>query len=74
MSYVALLGMSVKSVVERKEAETLTATLRAEVATMERDYLVRVSDITEARAAGVGLTKVASKKFAERRVLVGRAQ
>ena len=72
-TYVVLIGMSVKSVVERKEAELRTAELRAEIAQMEHDYLTRVGDITLARAGGVGLGKVASKGFTERRVLVGQA-
>jgi hypothetical protein len=71
--YIVLVGMSIKNVVERKEAETMSATLRAEIAQMEHEYLVRVGDITIDRASSVGLTKVASKGFTERRVLVGQA-
>jgi len=72
-SYVALIGLSVKNVVMRKEAETKTALLRAEVSDMEREYLTRVGDVTLARADGVGLKSVASKSFAERKILVGQA-
>lgn len=72
-SYVVLIGMSVKSVVERKSAEARSAVLRAEIAQMEKEYITRVGDITLARAEGIGLTRVASKGFSERRVLVGQA-
>lgn len=73
-AYVALIGISVKNVVERKEAEVRTANIRAEVAQLEKEYLTRVSDLTEVRAEGMGLAKVTSKKFIERRILVGRAE
>ncbi len=72
-SYVALIGLSVKNVVIRKEAETKTALLQAKISDMEREYLTRVSDVTLARADGVGLKSVASKSFAERKILVGQA-
>ena len=72
-SYVALIGISVKNVVLRKEAEAKVALLRADIAEMEQEYLTRVSDITLARADGMGLGRVASKSFAERTVLVGQA-
>ena len=72
-SYVALIGLSVKNVVMRKEAETRAALLRAEVSDMEREYLTRVSDVTLARADGVGLKSVVSKSFVERKILVGQA-
>ena len=62
-SYVVLIGMSVKSVVERKDAETRAAVLRAEIAEMEKEYITRVGDITLSRADGLGLTRVASKGF-----------
>jgi hypothetical protein len=71
--YVTLIGLSVKSVVERKEAETRLASLRADVAEMESEYIKRVGDITIARAGGIGLGTVASKSYAERKVLVGKA-
>ena len=73
VTYVGLIGMSVKSVVERKDAEARGGVLRAEIAQMENEYLTRVGDITLARAQGAGLTTVASKGFTERRVLVGQA-
>jgi len=72
-SYVALIGLSVKNVVIRKEAEAKTAQLRAQVSEMEHEYLTRSGDITLARADGVGLGTVASKSFAERKILVGQA-
>ncbi len=72
-SYVALIGLSVKNVVVRKEAESKTALLRAEVSEMEHEYILRVGDITLARAGGIGLGTVASKSYAERKVLVGQA-
>ena len=72
-SYVTLIGVSVKNVVLRKEMETKVALLRADIAEMEQEYLTRVSDITLARADGMGLGSVASKSFAERTVLVGQA-
>jgi hypothetical protein len=71
--YVVLLALSIKNVVLRKEAEIQMRDLRAQVASMEREYIVRVGDITESRATGAGLGKVASKSFTERRVLVGQA-
>ncbi len=72
-SYVALVGLSVKNVIVRKEAETKAAYLRAKVSEMEREYIVRVGDISEARAEGIGLAKIESKSFTERKVLVGQA-
>ena len=72
-SYVVLIGLSVKNVIIRKEAETKTALLRAEVSEMEREYITRVGDITLARADGVGLGKVVIKTYAERSILVGQA-
>ena len=72
-TYIILIGMSVKNVVERKEAETRTATIRAEISQMEHEYLTRVGDITLARAEGIGLNIVESKGFTERRVIVGQA-
>lgn len=74
VAYISLLALSVKHVVERKEAEVLTAQTRTEITVMEREYLARVSDLTEVRAERIGLTRVATKNFTERRVLVGRAQ
>ncbi len=71
--YVTLLGLSIKNVIVRKEAEVKMANLQAEVSKMEREYIMRVSDISRDRASGVGLTKIVSKSFAERRVLVGQA-
>ncbi|GEM_PF-4634173 len=72
-SYVTFIGLSVKNVVIRKEAETRTAMIRAEISQMENEYITRVSGITMARASGAGLGPVASKGFTERRVLVGQA-
>ncbi len=73
VSYVALIGLSVKNVVVRKDAEAKVALLRAEVAKMEREYLLRVGDITIARADSMGLTPVEKKSYAERKILVGQA-
>ncbi len=72
-AYVALIGMSVKNVVERKDFEARAIVLRAEIAQMEHEYLIRVGDITIDRADNLGLTKVASKGYTQRRVLVGQA-
>ncbi len=71
--YVGMLALSVKNVVLRKESEAKTALLRVEVSKMEHEYITRVGDITLVRADGIGLSKVASKSFAERRILVGQA-
>lgn len=72
-SYVALIGLSVKNVVIRKEAEAKTALLRAQVSEVEHEYITRVGDISESRAEGIGLGRVVSKAFAERTILVGQA-
>jgi hypothetical protein len=72
-SYIALIGLSVKNVVIRKEAEARSSLLRAEVSEMEHEYITRVGDITLARAGGVGLGTVASKSYTERKILVGQA-
>ncbi len=72
-SYVALVGLSVKNVIVRKEAETKTVYMQAQVSKIEREYIIRVGDISRDGAERVGLTNVASKSFAERKVLVGQA-
>ncbi len=71
--YAALLALSVKNVVLRKDLESKITLVRAEVADMESEYIKRIGDITLSRAEGMGLFAIEDKDFIERRVLVGQA-